>query len=219
MKKPNYLYQDSESVYKRVSQDVFDGISPLPHWVKIPEGSECFVLWEGEKNTFYKDNFNLVTTEGGTCWTPCGWEGENKIKENGGKLVWCEEGFENLKHPKSELKSVGVDLSKYAHLNDETTGCTETVSCTENTLFNPLDTQEGGGHYKGKSIQPIQYTNANNLNFQQGNIIKYITRHKEKNGIEDLAKVVHYALLEALFVYGEEGSTQLKEKVLKILGK
>ena len=47
----------------------------------------------------------------------------------------------------------------------------------------------------------------------QGNIVKYITRHKEKNGIDDLAKVVHYALLEALFVYGEDGATELRDKV------
>ena len=47
----------------------------------------------------------------------------------------------------------------------------------------------------------------------QGNIVKYTTRHKEKNGVDDLAKVVHYALLEALFVYGEDGATELRDKV------
>ena len=56
----------------------------------------------------------------------------------------------------------------------------------------PLDTQEGGDHYKNYVIQPLEYTLANNLNFCQGNVIKYITRYKDKNGAEDLRKARHY---------------------------
>ena len=85
-------------------------------------------------------------------------------------------------------------------------------------LYNPLFAQEGGGHYKDKGIQPIQYTMQNKLSFCEGNVVKYISRYKNKNGIEDLAKVVHYALLAAYEEYGEEGSTELKDKVLKLLG-
>lgn len=55
-----------------------------------------------------------------------------------------------------------------------------------------LDTQVGGGHYKDLAIQPIEYTVKNNLSFLQGNVIKYITRYKDKNGVEDLKKVKHY---------------------------
>ena len=84
--------------------------------------------------------------------------------------------------------------------------------------YNPLVSQEGGGHYKDKGIQPIQYTMQNKLSFCEGNVVKYISRYKNKNGIEDLAKVVHYALLAAYEEYGEEGSTELKNKVLKLLG-
>ena len=78
--------------------------------------------------------------------------------------------------------------------------------------------QEGGDHYKLRPIQPIEYSERNGLSMSQGNIVKYITRHKEKNGIEDLAKVVHYALLEAYFVYDVKGSTELKQRILKMLG-
>jgi hypothetical protein len=39
-----------------------------------------------------------------------------------------------------------------------------------------LDIQEGGGHYKGRAIQPIEYIAANHLNFCEGSIVKYITR-------------------------------------------
>jgi hypothetical protein len=55
-----------------------------------------------------------------------------------------------------------------------------------------IDTQVGGGHYKDMKIQPIQYTLANNLGFCEGNIIKYISRYKNKNGVEDLMKAKHY---------------------------
>lgn len=55
-----------------------------------------------------------------------------------------------------------------------------------------LNTQIGGGHYKGKGIQPVEYIHANDLNFFEGNIVKYITRWKDKGGLEDLEKVIHY---------------------------
>ena len=88
----------------------------------------------------------------------------------------------------------------------------------ETQVYNPLVTQEGGGHYKDRGIQPLEYTMKNNLSFCEGNVVKYISRYKSKNGIEDLAKVIHYALLASYEEYGEQGSTELKEKVLKLLG-
>ena len=58
-----------------------------------------------------------------------------------------------------------------------------------------LTKQEGGGHYKNLTIQPIEYIHANRLPFIEGNVVKYITRWREKNGIEDLKKVIHYVEL------------------------
>ena len=55
-----------------------------------------------------------------------------------------------------------------------------------------LDTQVGGGHYKQFKIQPFEFITKNNLSFAQGNVIKYICRYKDKNGLEDLKKVKHY---------------------------
>jgi Protein of unknwon function (DUF3310) len=56
---------------------------------------------------------------------------------------------------------------------------------------NPLEVQVGGGHYKGKAIQPVEFISANNLNFLEGCIVKRITRWRDKNGIEDLQKIKH----------------------------
>jgi hypothetical protein len=58
-----------------------------------------------------------------------------------------------------------------------------------------LDKQIGGSHYKDMTIQPIEYIHKNGLGFCEGNVVKYITRWKTKNGIEDLKKVIHYAEL------------------------
>lgn len=66
-----------------------------------------------------------------------------------------------------------------------------------------LDVQEGGGHYKSLAIQPIEYTVKNKLGFIEGNIVKYVTRHKEKNGAEDLRKIKHYVDLLLELEYNE----------------
>ncbi len=52
--------------------------------------------------------------------------------------------------------------------------------------------QIGGNHYKKYKIQPAEFIIKNNIGFCEGNIIKYVLRFKDKNGIEDLKKAQHY---------------------------
>ena len=52
--------------------------------------------------------------------------------------------------------------------------------------------QVGGRHYIEKAIQPWDYIIANKMGYLEGNIIKYVSRYKEKNGVEDLIKAAHY---------------------------
>ena len=78
-----------------------------------------------------------------------------------------------------------------------------TVS-VEEIIPDVLDTQIGGSHYQNYPIQPLEYTLANNLNFCQGNVVKYITRYKDKNGIEDLRKARHYV---EILIEGYEKAT------------
>ena len=47
-------------------------------------------------------------------------------------------------------------------------------------------------HYTNGEIQPIEYIDANKLGYYEGNILKYITRYKMKNGVEDLRKAQWY---------------------------
>ncbi len=54
------------------------------------------------------------------------------------------------------------------------------------------DKQIGGDHYKNKAIQPGVYVRKNGLGWYEGNVIKYVSRHKDKNGLEDILKAIHY---------------------------
>lgn len=67
----------------------------------------------------------------------------------------------------------------------------------------PYSKQVGGEHYISE-IQPVQFIKANNLNFNQGNVVKYISRYRKKNGLKDLEKVIQYTLFEAFEEYPEE---------------
>lgn len=67
-------------------------------------------------------------------------------------------------------------------------------------------TQVGGNHYKDCKIQPTEFIHANNIPFIEGNIIKYVIRHRNKNGIEDLKKAKHYIDLLINFEYESKES-------------
>ena len=107
------------------------------------------------------------------------------------------------------------DLKLIKRVDEINTSQNESI---KKTLYSPLTAQQAGDHYKKKGIQPIEYGLANNLSFPQVNVVKYITRHEDKNGLDDLAKSIHYHFFEALRVYGEEGTHELRNKVLSLLG-
>jgi hypothetical protein len=52
--------------------------------------------------------------------------------------------------------------------------------------------QVGGTHYQSMVIQPSEFINKNNIPFAEGNAIKYLCRHKQKNQKQDLLKAKHY---------------------------
>lgn len=59
-------------------------------------------------------------------------------------------------------------------------------------MDNALNTQVGGDHYKKLKIQPVEYIYANGIGYFEGNVIKYVTRWRDKNGVADLLKARHY---------------------------
>lgn len=92
--------------------------------------------------------------------------------------------FVNEKHyipNEKEMKDIEAHANKICNILEETQ--------------NPLDEQIGGNHYKKYAIQPIEFIHANKIPFIEGNIIKYICRWRDKNGVKDLEKVEHYIRL------------------------
>ncbi len=54
-----------------------------------------------------------------------------------------------------------------------------------------LDVQVGGAHYKDYAIQPIDFFHHNEIPPVESSIMKYVCRHRDKNGAEDLKKARH----------------------------
>jgi len=62
----------------------------------------------------------------------------------------------------------------------------------EPTPTSALDVQVGGNHYKGMKIQPVEFIVENAIPYREANVIKYVCRHRAKNGLQDLKKAAHY---------------------------
>ena len=74
----------------------------------------------------------------------------------------------------------------------------------EPVASNPLSQQEGGDHYKGLAIQPVEFINANKLSFLEGCVVKRVCRHRAKNKAEDIRKAIHELRLILKLEYGED---------------
>ena len=61
---------------------------------------------------------------------------------------------------------------------------------TNATFFKSLE--KGSSHYKTGAIQPATFIMANDILFPEGNVIKYIFRHRLKGKKEDVLKAIHY---------------------------
>lgn len=57
------------------------------------------------------------------------------------------------------------------------------------------DTQIGGSHYKDMPYQPIKLIDKLELDYFSGNVLKYLCRYRQKDGIKDLEKARHYCEL------------------------
>jgi hypothetical protein len=55
-----------------------------------------------------------------------------------------------------------------------------------------LSKQVGGNHYKGFAIQPAEFCHKNKIGYLEATAIKYLCRWRDKNGIEDLDKAIHF---------------------------
>ena len=71
----------------------------------------------------------------------------------------------------------------------------------EDSMGNVYKQQTGGSHYQKLKITPIEYAMANNLNACEFSVVKYISRHRNKNGKEDLLKAKDFIDMLIAFEY------------------
>jgi hypothetical protein len=87
----------------------------------------------------------------------------------------------------SDIK-IGVD---FCAGEDAKKGVLAAIAGDPPGTFSALRCQVGGGHYKDMAIQPVEYIHKNGIGFIEGSIVKYVSRWRAKNGIEDLKKARH----------------------------
>lgn len=73
------------------------------------------------------------------------------------------------------------------------------------TADNPLDYQVGGDHYRRLTMQPIEFAAINGLNCFDFSILRYVTRHRTKNGAQDVQKALQYVDLRVALLPVDTG--------------
>lgn len=122
---------------------------------------------------------------------------DNGISFIGSDYIWNSHYFFLLSRPEGVF-----DLEKKSNLTLDKLVKSYVPLENIESKKSALDVQEGGGHYKSKGIQPVEYAYRNNLGFIESNVVKYVSRWKEKNGIQDLKKARHY--LDILIEFEEQ---------------
>lgn len=67
-----------------------------------------------------------------------------------------------------------------------------------------LATQVGGDHYKKLAIQPVEFCQVNGLHYCESAAVKYVCRHRDKDGAKDIRKAIHYLNLLLELEYGDK---------------
>ena len=177
-------FLDKEKLYTYVK----DTAKRSEDWIEIPEGAEVAYFFHGldlksdkDDIAFYKDNIGSVYNDDG--WLGVGDEKVKPFVLSKGFLLWQRHTIPE------ELPFVDDEPS----LNDQYA-----------EIEQVRQTQIGGNHYSKLAIQPMEYSLANGIDAGQHTVIKYVTRFKDKGGIEDLHKAKHTIDLLIAHYYGVE---------------
>lgn len=179
-----YLRKNSNGTYSYIGMVRPEHVSDF--MIEIPEGAEKYVYFNKYNNTnFYKGDFDAVWQNDG-YWDHDMDDYKSYCKKFG-VVLW-------QRHTQPEELPF-IDDEPPQSLNDQ-------YAEIEKVRQSAWQKQEGGSHYKSLKIQPMQYALENKLDYAQANVVKYVTRHKEKNGKEDLLKAIHNIELMIEFYYG-----------------
>lgn len=91
-----------------------------------------------------------------------------------------------------KLYACNVCLEKSTNTEQENGCLNPKCIAYVNRLSDRLSPLPDNSHYAGLGMQPWDYILANNLNFFEGNVVKYVTRWRKKNGLDDLRKARVY---------------------------
>ena len=177
-----YLRKNSNGTYSYIGTVRPEHVSDF--MIEIPDGAIKAYLNNSKTINFVNsdDDYMNHVTKGEWVSTHRGMH-----EKCGHVLVWSRHT-----HPE-ELPF--IDDEPLQSLNDQ-------YAEIEKVRQSAWQKQEGGSHYKTLKIQPMQYALENKLDYAQANVVKYVTRHKEKNGKEDLLKAIHNIELMIEFYYG-----------------
>jgi hypothetical protein len=59
-------------------------------------------------------------------------------------------------------------------------------------MISAFEKQVGGDHYRRMAIQPVQFAHDNGLGFIEASVVKYVCRHRDRGGKQDLEKAIHF---------------------------
>ena len=175
-----YLIKSGDGKYLLTHHDSIGAI-------EIPEGSNIAVI-EDSKVRFYSKYTSADLDHLGKdlIWMRPSTPEELPFIDDG--ITDCREAIQEIYKP-SDFGASSLN-DQYAEI--------------EKVRQSAWKKQEGGSHYKNLKIQPMQYALENKLDYAQANVVKYVTRHKEKSGKEDLLKAIHNIELMIEFYYGDE---------------
>jgi len=155
-------------------------------WIEIPEGANF--AWKSDGKYVFFTALEMGYRDAVVVWSRHTHPEELPFIDD-------EPSFE--KHVKTMKSLMMPCMPPKPPIND-------TYAEIETVHQSAWNKQEGGSHYKNLKIQPMQYALENKLDYAQANVVKYVTRHKEKNGKEDLLKAIHNLELMIEFYYGDE---------------
>jgi len=191
-----YLRKNSNGTYSYIGPVHTDHVHDL--MIEIPVGAVKAYLNNSKTINFVNadDDYMNSVTDGK-------WVDTHRGKHDlcGHELIWQRHtNPEELPFIDDEPYSPdydGLEQEESESLNDQ-------YAEIEKVRQSAWNKQEGGSHYKNLKIQPMQYALENKLDYAQANVVRYVTRHADKNGKEDLLKAIHNLELMIEFYYGDE---------------
>lgn len=203
VKMKEYLVKDCDNHYLMASDELsLVGISK-ENIIEIPEGSN--VAWKDKSNGFvfftkmemgYRDATVIWQRESINDQVASAEQARQEQKQCKYSTVEIQESDLIFGVQGIMVESIPVGMMHHGFTQPE-----ELPFVGDNAW----NKQIGGDHYKKLAIQPMEYALQNKLDYAQANVVKYVTRHADKGGKDDLLKAIHNIELMIAHYYSDQG--------------